>query len=179
MTSKKQKKTQPKSKDFLNSRIKEINSIMGRLEQEVEDVFKKLVQKGEKSSKNLRKNFDGILAKVKKFGIYTQAQETTEDIEKEIRRLADDIVSKVKGLEIKPGSFNAKRMIKEARKGIENFVQVVEKSDLVSVARHKARDTKNGILSVLKIPSQKEVEKLEDRIKNLEKRIQNLSRKAA
>ncbi|MBF0491249.1 MAG: YtxH domain-containing protein [Deltaproteobacteria bacterium] len=179
MASKKQKKNQSKSKDFLNFRIKEINSIMSRLEQEVEDIFKKLVQKGEKSSKGLRKNFDDILGKVKKLGIYTKAQEKTEDFEKEIRRLADDIVEKVKGLEIKPGNFNAKRIIKDARKGIEGFVQVVEKSDLVSVARHKAQDTKNGILSVLKIPSQKEVEKLEGRIKNLERRIQNLSQKAA
>ena len=179
MAVKKQKKTQNKSKDVLNFKIKEINYIMGRLEQEVEDLFKKLVQKGEKSSKDLRKNFDDILGKVKKFEIYTKAQEKTEDFEKEIRRLADDIVGKVKTLEIMPGNFNAKRMIRDARKGIESFVQVLEKSDLVSVAKHKAQDTKNGILSVLKIPSQREVEKLEGRIKNLEKRIQNLSRKAA
>lgn len=181
MAAKKSKKTQVEAshKDFLKLRIDNINNILGRLEKEVEGIFKKLVRQGEKSSRELRKNFDDIFKKVRKTDIYTKAQEKTEDIEKEVRKLADDVVSRVKNLELGQGLFSAKKIFKDVRKSFESFVSKIEKADFVGQAKEKAESTRNEILSFLSIPSQNEVERLEKKIVSLEKRIQSLSHKAA
>ena len=179
MPSKTVKRNQAKARDFLKDRMESLNTILSRLEVEVEILLKKLVRKGERSSRDLRRNFDEVFKKVKKFDLYAKAQEKTEDWEKEIRRLADDVVSKVKNLEIGPSGFTAKRLLSDARKSLDSFVKTFEKSDFFSLAKTKAESTRNGILSFLSIPSHTEVEKLEKKVQSLEKRLQNLSHKAA
>ncbi|MBL7685019.1 MAG: hypothetical protein JNK65_03170, partial [Deltaproteobacteria bacterium] len=169
----------PQTKAFVKGRLDKINKVLNRVEEEVEGVFKRLVRQGERSSRELRKNFDDVLKRVKKFNLYSKAQEKTEDLEREIRKLADDIVSRVKGLEISPSGFTAKKLIREAKGGFENLVNVVESSDFVSTAIAKAHETRSTLLSLLKIPSQTDVEKLERKIHNLEKRLSNISHKAA
>jgi len=179
MPSKKVKKSQGKARDFLKERLETLNTIFTRLEGEVETLLKNLVKKGERSSRDLRKNFDEVLKKVKNLDLYAKAQEKTEDIEREFRRLADDVVGKVKNLEIGPSGFTAKRLLGDARKSLDHFVKLVEKSDIVFKAKSRAESTRNGILSFFSIPSQTEVEKLEKKVQTLEKRLQNLSHKAA
>lgn len=181
MAAKKTKKnqTETNNKDFLKLRVDNINHILGRLEKEVEGIFKKLVKQGERSSRELRKNFDDILKKVRKTDIYTKAQEKTEDFEKEVRKLADDVVGRVKNLELGHGFFSAKKIFKDARKSFDAFVNKIEKNDFIGQAKEKAESTRNDILSFLSIPSQNEVERLEKKIVSLEKRIQSLSHKAA
>ncbi len=180
MAAKKSKKVQVVSnKDFLKLRLDNINNILGRFEKEVEGIFKKLVRQGEKSSRELRKNFDDVIKKVRKTDIYTKAQEKTEDFEKEVRKLADDVVGRVKNLELGQGLFSAKKIFKDIRKTFNTFVSKIEKVDFLEQAKEKAESTRNDILSFLSIPSQNEVERLEKKIVSLEKRIQNLSHKAA
>ena len=178
MPSKKSKKVNA-GRVFLRQRMEKLNTVLTRVEGEVESLVKRLVRQGERSSRDLRKNFDDVLKRFKKLDFYTKAQEKTEDFEREIRRLADDVVSKVKGLEIGPSGFTAKKLLKDARKSFNTFVNQVERSDFLALARSKAEDTRDGILSILRIPSQTEVERLEKKIVTLEKRLQNLSHKAA
>ncbi len=178
--SKKNKKVaQVEHKDFLKLRLDNINNILSRLEKEAEGLFKRLVRQGEKSSRDIRKNFDDIFKKVRKTDLYAKAQEKTEDIEKEVRRLADDIVSRVKSLELGHGFFNTKKIFRDIRKNFEALVARFEKGNFFSQAREKAENTRNEILSFLSIPSQDEVERLEKKIVSLEKRIQSLAHKAA
>ena len=180
VAAKKTKKvTKLTQKDFLKLRLDNINNILGRFEKEVEGIFKKLVRQGEKSSRDLRKNFDDVIKKVRKTGIYAKAQEKTEDFEKEVRKLADDVVGRVKNLELGQGLFSAKKIFKDVRKSFNAFVHKIEKADFVEQAKEKAESTRNDILSFLSIPSQNEVERLEKKIVSLEKRIQNLANKAA
>lgn len=180
MAAKKIKKAHPLAqKDFLKLRLDNINNILGRFEKEVEGIFKKLVRQGEKSSRELRKNFDDVIKKVRKTDIYTKAQEKTEDFEKEIRKLADDVVGRVRNLELGQGLFSTKKIIKDIRKTYAAFVTKIGKADFFGQAKEKAESTRNEILSFLSIPSQNEVERLEKKIVSLEKRIQNLSHKAA
>ncbi|MFO1518629.1 MAG: hypothetical protein U1F57_03030 [bacterium] len=179
MPSKNSKKSQGRKKDFLKSRLDKINTVLNRVEGEVESLVKRLVRQGERSSRDLRRQFDEVLKKIKKNDLYTKAQEKTGDLEREFRRLADDVVSKVKGLEIGPSGFTAKKLIKDARKSLDGFVNLVEKSDLLSLAKNKAESTRNEILSFFSIPSQTDVEKLEKKIQSLEKRLVNLSSRAA
>lgn len=180
MATKKTKKVKPvANKDFLKLRLDNINNILGRFEKEVEGIFKKLVRQGEKSSRELRRNFDDVFKRVRKTDIYTKAQERTEDFEKEVKKLADDVVHRVKNFELGHGLFSAKKIIKDVRKTFESFVTRIEKGDIVLQAKKKAESTRNDILSFLSIPSQNEVERLEKKIVSLEKRIQNLANKAA
>lgn len=181
MAAKKSKKVhaEANNKDFLKLRVDNINNILGRFEKEVEGIFKKLVKQGEKSSRELRKNFDDILKKVRKTDIYTKAQEKTEDFEKDVRKLADDIVSRVKSLELGHSLFSAKKIFKDVRKSFDSFVNKIEKTNFIEQAKEKAENTRNELLSFLSIPSQNEVERLEKKIVSLEKRIQSLSHKAA
>jgi polyhydroxyalkanoate synthesis regulator phasin len=173
------KKNPARGKEFLKLRLEKINNIVTRLEKEVEGLFKRLVRKGERSSRELRHNFDDILKRLKKTDILTKAQEKTEDFEREVRRLADDIVDKVKSLEIAPSGFSAKKLLKDTRKNLDHFMVKIEKSNWISKARLKAENTRANVFSLLSIPSQSEVEKLEKKIASLEKRLQNLSQKAA
>lgn len=173
------KKTRTGSHDFLKVRLDKVNKILNRLEGEVESLFKRLVRQGERSSRDLRRNFDDIISKLRKSDFYAMAQEKTGDFEREVRKLADDVVEKVKGLEFGPNGFSTKRLVKDARKSFDHFVLKIEKSDIYSKAKTTAENTRAGILSLLSIPSQSEVEKLEKKIVSLEKRLHHLSQKAA
>ncbi len=176
---KKLKKQPLKAQDFLKLRLEKMNEILNRLEGEVESLVKRLVKQGERSSRELRKNLDEVLKRFKKIDLYTKAQETTEGFDRELRRLADEVVSKVKGLEIAPSGFTSKKLLRDARKNLNAFVNVFEKNDFLSRAKLKAENTRDEVLSFLKIPSQAEVEKLERKVVALEKRLQNFSQKAA
>ncbi len=179
MVAKKTKKNSGNNVVFLKQRLEKVNAILGRLEDEVEGIFKKLVKRGERSSKEIRKNFDEILKKVKKINLYSKAQAKTGDLEKEVRKLADEIIGKLKSLEIAPSGFSAKKVLKDARKNVEKFVANFEKSEWFEKAKNTAQNTRVNLLSVLNIPTQAEVEKLEKKIHNLEKRLHTISQKAA
>ena len=161
---------------FLKTRLEQVNNVFGRLEDEVESVFKKLVKQGERSSRDLKRNFDDILSRVRKTDFYLKAQETREDVEREVRSLADDVLGKVAGLQINPSHFTAKRLLKDGRKSLDALKKIVESSNILSKAKTQARETKNGILSALHIPTQHEVERLERKISGLEKKVQIISR---
>ena len=73
----------------------------------------------------------------------------------------------------------AKKVLKDARKNVEKFVANFEKSEWFEKAKNTAQNTRVNLLSVLNIPTQAEVEKLEKKIHNLEKRLHTISQKAA
>lgn len=171
--------TQHPNRDFMKTRFEKLNVIVNRLEGEVESLVKKLVHQGERSSRELRKNFDEIFSRLKKTDFFAKAQQKTDGLEKEVRRLADEIVDRAKNLNLTTNRFATKKFFKDARRGLDNFVGSIEKSNLVSAAKHRAENTRNEILSFLSIPSQNEVTKLEKKISTLERRLQNLSQKAA
>lgn len=179
MPAKKTKKTRTAGGDFLKLRLDKVNKILTRLEGEVESLFKRLVRQGERSSRELRRNFDDIISKLRKSDFYAMAQEKTGDFEREVRKLADEVVEKVKGIEFGPSGLSTKRLVKDARKNFDTLVSKIVKSEIFSKAKATAENTRAGILSFLSIPSQSEVEKLEKKIVSLEKRLHHLSQKAA
>src|SRR5262249_12972106 len=83
--------------------IEQVNSVINRLEQEVEGLVKKIVKQGEKSRRELRKNFDDLISKLKAGEFMAIAAETREEVEREVRRLAEDVISLVKEVETIPG----------------------------------------------------------------------------
>ena len=160
---------------FFKERLNRINSVIGKLETEVEKAVEKFMKRGEKSSRVLKKNFDEILEKISGLGIYSKATEKTEEITKEIRRIADEVVSKVKGFDLKA----ANNLIREIRENIDQLVEKVQANGFIEIAKGKAISTRDQVLNVLKIPSQKEVDDLSRKVVNLEKKVRTLTKKAA
>jgi len=159
--------------------VEQINHVINRLEQEVEILVKKIVKQGERSRRDLRKNFDEVITRLKRSDILAVAQETREEVEKEVRRIAEDIVEKVKEIELVPGKINLKVVVKDMRRSFKDLLGHLHGNGLVQRAKHTVQLTKKEMLSLLSIPTQDEVIKLEKKIVILEKRLSNLSRKAA
>src|SRR3989338_636927 len=162
-------------KKFLKNRFNQINKAIGKFETEVEKAVNKFMKRGEESSRIIRKNLEEILEKISASEVYSKASEKTEVITKEVRKIADDVLLKLKKFDF--GKANG--VLKEVREGIDQIVEKVQHLEIVEIAREKAVDTRKQVLNVLRIPSKDEVESLSRKIKGLEKKIENLSKQAA
>jgi hypothetical protein len=160
-------------------RIENINRVVNRFEGEVEGLFKKIVKKGERSRRELRKSFDELFTWLKKGELLALATEKRDDVEREVRRLAEDVIQSVKEIELIPSSVNFNEIFQDARKNLGSLVENLGDNDLIQRAKQTLNQTKKELLSLLSIPTQDEVVKLEKKIVSLEKRLSTLSRKAA
>jgi Mg2+ and Co2+ transporter CorA len=167
------------AKKKITQRIDNINRVVNRLEGEVEGLFKKIVKKGERSRRELRRSFDDLFSWLKKGDLLALATETRDDVEREVRRLADDVIQSVKEIELLPTRANFTEVFQSARKNLGSLVENLGDNDLVQRAKSTLNQTKKDLLSLLSIPTQDEVVKLERKIVSLEKRLSTLSRKAA
>lgn len=161
----------PDTNTFLKSRLAKVNKVINRLEGEVEKAVGKFVRRGEKSSKVIKKNLDEILDRISTSDLYSRATEKKE----ELRSLADDVINKLKGFDIK----KANTLLKDIRGSINEIVEKVQESNLIELAKGKAVNTRKQVLSALNIPSQDDVDKISRKVVSLEKKIKTLSRKAA
>lgn len=160
-------------------KLKEVNRILGRFEGEVEGLVKKLVRQGEKSRRELRRNFDEIISRIGAGEIFAFANETRGELEKEVRHLAEEVVEAFKEVESLINHQKFAGLLEDARRGFGNLVELLAENDLVSQAKQTLLNTRTEVLGFLRIPTQTEVEKLERKIVSLEKRLTHLSRKAA
>jgi len=167
------------AKRSLAQGIGQINGVLNRLEREVEGLVRKIVKQGERSRKDLRKNFDELLSKLKKGEFVSIAAETREEVEKEVRRLGDEILSVVREIENLPGRLGVEGIYRDARKSLVHLVDQLSENGFIHRAKSTLLQTRKEVLGLLSIPTQDEVEKLERKIVSLEKRLGTLSRKAA
>lgn len=165
---------------LIEEAVEQFSNILLKIEDEAEKIFKKIIQRTERSSRDLKRNLDDLLARVRTNGLYTVAHETRAEFEREIKRLAEDLTNRVRDIEILPlTGINRDKLISDAKKNLEDLVGRITSSDLVAKARNQAEKSKSQVLSFLSIPNQDEVERLNRKISSLEKRINTLSRKAA
>ena len=160
---------------FLKSRLNTINKVVGKFENEVEKALEKFVLKGEKSSQILRKNFDDIFDKISATPFYSKATEKTEEFSKELKKIADEVVDKLKNFDLN----KALPVLKEVRANIDELVNKLQAMDFVEKAKKQAKKSKNQFLSVLSIPTQDDIEQLSRKVTSLEKKIKVLSHKKA
>lgn len=160
-------------------RLEQVNRVINRFEGEVEGIVKKLVKQGEKSRKEIRKNFDGIFTRLRKGEFITKASETRDDVEREVRRLADEVIGTIKEVETLFRGDKVAGLFHNARTGIGTLVELLSDNVVVHQAINAMSNTRKEVLGLLSIPTQSEVEKLERKIVSLERRLSNLSRKAA
>lgn len=167
------------AKEGLQFRLDQVNRVINHFEGEVETLVKKLVKQGERSRKDLRKNFDDILKRVRAGKILARANHTREELEKEVRRVAEDVLGTVKDVESILNREKMAGILNNARNSFETLVEIFRENGLVLQAKQTVANTRREVLGFFSIPTQGDVEKLERKIVNLEKRLSNLSRKAA
>lgn len=176
MPTKKTKKTTPdKHKAFLNLRVEKVNQIINRLEGEVERAVKKLISKGEKSSKEMLRTFDEMLEWIKNGQIYAIASGTKDSLEAEIAKVKKETLSRVREFE----SIASKTIFSEVKNDLATLIDRVNGSSLVDTVKSQAEKSRNQLFEVLHIPDQRQVEQVASRVARLEKKIQSLSKKAA
>lgn len=167
------------AKQSLQGRLDQVNRVVNRFEKEFETLFKKLVKQGERSRKDLRKNFDEIAKKVRKGKLLKEASATREELEKEVRRVAEEVVATIKEAENLINTEKVTAIFSEVRGSVNGLVEVLSRNGVITQVKQAIESTRKEVLGIFKIPSQNEVEKLEKKIITLEKRLSNLSRKAA
>lgn len=168
------KATKKGTDQFLLGRIAVINKVLGKLEKEVEKALNKFVKQGEKSSHILKKNFDEILDKISSSDLYSKANEKKDELVQDIRKVADEVVAKVKNFDVRA----AKTFLKEARANIDEMVVKIQSADFVEKAKDKVISTRDQVLSALNIPSQRAINDLQTKVTKLEKKIKTLSDKS-
>ncbi len=168
------KKTKPANS--IQTTLKQINKVISKFELEAEKVLKRLVTQGRRSRQELRRNFEDLFAKMK-VGNFVNAKGV--EIEKGVRRLADEVLNRFKDIEFLPQSEAVTKVFTDIRKNLASFVEVLRENGLVEKAKHLVEEARENILVSLSIPTQKDVEKLERKITTLEKRLSTLVKKAA
>ncbi len=162
------------------SRLDGLTDLLNKLEVEAENIAKRVIDRAEEASTELRDSVEELIEKVRSNGIYTVAADTKEDIEREVRRLVEDVVDRAKDVELMPfNTANRDRIIQEAKRNLEDIRDRLTSTEWLARARVSASHTKDQVLGILSIPSQGELSKLQRKITSLEKRLSTLNKKAA
>ncbi|HCU25934.1 MAG TPA: hypothetical protein DF383_13030, partial [Deltaproteobacteria bacterium] len=96
----------------LSKKLKHINRVITHLESEVETLVKKIVKKGELSGRELRRSFDDLVDWLKAGALLNLASEKRDDLEREIKRLADEVIQSVREIELLPKRIGLKQVMK-------------------------------------------------------------------
>lgn len=158
---------------FLKDRLGKINEIISKFESEVEKALGELRKRSEKSSKLLKKNFDEVFDKISSTKIYSQATEKTEELSKEVKRVADEVLAKIKKVDL--GA--ARELINEVRGNMDELVQKFQSYGLLEKAVDAAQNTRRQVFKLFSIPSKDEVDALSRKVNSLERKIKTLAHK--
>lgn len=94
-----------------------------------------------------------------------------ERISHEVRRLADEILSKIHSADVLEGK---ERIVAEAKSNLENLVNKIDRSRLIDKTIDTAIHTKDGLLAFLNIPTHEEMMKLQRKLNRLERKLNDL-----
>src|SRR5262245_2648921 len=152
-----------------------IADLLSKLEMETEKVVRRLVDRAEQSSHDLKKGIAAVIDQIRSEGFASVATGKTE----ELRRLIEDVVARAKDVQFLPSHFNRDEIVREAKRSLDELIDRLNASDFLAKAKATALNTKDHVLSLLRIPNQSEVVKLSRKITSLESRVNKLTRKAA
>ncbi|QQR81192.1 MAG: hypothetical protein IPJ69_03370 [Deltaproteobacteria bacterium] len=160
-------------------KLESFTDLLGKLEVEAEKVVRRIVEKAETSSRDIKKGVRTLIQQVRSTGIASVAEEKSQELVK----LANEVLAKAKEVQIASvgslGNFNRDEIVREAKKNIDDIIKKINSSELMAKAKVQALNTKDQVLSILSIPSQEDVVKLSRKIVTLEGRVNKLTRKAA
>lgn len=131
--------------------------LLFHLEGEAEKLVRRIVEKTEHSSRELKGQIAEIVEEIRDKGIYSVASEKGENL----RKLADQVILRTRELQF--GNFNRDQLVREAKKNLEEAVGKIQ----------------SQVFSVLSIPSRSDVVQLSRRITTLEKRMGKINKRKA
>ncbi|MBI1909545.1 MAG: hypothetical protein HYS22_05195 [Deltaproteobacteria bacterium] len=127
-----------------------------------------------------KKVVSGLRQNLEELANRVHAGEIYDGLEREVRRVGEEILDRAHELELLPlRELSGDKIVREAKRNLGEIVEKIQGSDLLARAKLTARQTKAQVLSILSIPSQNEVVRLSRKITTLEKRVNHLTRKAA
>jgi len=176
MARKKAKKVKRTSKKhpqkFYAKRLDQISNILLRLEKEVTQAVGSIRKKSEQSTHALRKNFDEIVKFLGATDIYEKASQTTDSIKKEISKVAEVIVSRVKNID-----FNQpKAFFDDLKDSLIELRGSFQKRGIVKTARDKAMTTGKRVLQAFRGTANEGMNEISRKLVDLEKKIRNLGK---
>lgn len=161
-------------------KLEGFTDLLSKLEVEAEKIVRQFIARAEEASTELRDSIEDVLDKVRGNGFYTLASDKKDDAGREIRRLVEEVVDRAKEIELLPlNAVNRDKIIQEAKKNLEELRGRLRADEWIARARVSASNAKDNVLSILSIPSQDEIEKLQKKLVSLEKRVNSLNKKAA
>ncbi len=173
------RRKQAKASKTTSLKLEGFTGLLGKLEVEAEKVVRRIVEKAETSSRDIKKGVRTLIQQVRSTGLASIAEEKKQDLV----RLAGEVLTKAKEVQIASvgslNNFNRDEIVKEAKKNIDDIIKKINSSELMAKAKVQALNTKDQVLSILSIPSQEDVVKLSRKIVTLEGRVNKLTRKAA
>lgn len=176
MAPRRKRSTISKASKAIPRKFEGIADILAKLEVEAEKVVRRLVERAEHSSRELKKGISSLIDQVRNEGLASVASEKTDDL----RRLAEDVIGRAKEVQFGSiGNFNRDEIVREAKKNLNDLIGRLNASEIFAKAKATALNTKDQVLSILSIPNQSEVVKLSRKITSLEGRVNKLTRKAA
>ena len=166
--------TKKAQKTFFAQKLGQVNQVLGKFENDLEKALNQIKKQREKSSKVIKKNLDEIIDKISGSDIYSKATEKTQDLSKEVRRIADDLVTKVKKIDL----GKTQDVFGDVRENLDQLMNKLSQTEMVEQAKEKAATTRNQVLHILNVPTKTEVDSLVKKVGNLEKKIKVLSNRA-
>lgn len=106
------------------------------------------------------------------FHLLTTLEKQAEWAYTQVRHYADGIVNTISHADFLP---NKKKLVKEAKQNLDQFLRKLQKSEVANKAKKLALTEGSKFLAMLDFPSKKDVAKLSTRLSQLEKRLQNIS----
>lgn len=165
------KKATTNKATFIKDRLDQINKGLNKFEKEVEKTVEKIMKKGEKQSKIFKKSLDEVIDRIGGADFINTATDKTEELVKEARQLADDVVNRLKTIDLSA----ANTVLKDLRGNVDQLLEKVQHLEVVEIAKDKAENTRKQVFNVLKIPTVDDVNRLNKKLGNLEKKIKTIS----
>ncbi len=167
------------SVESLGKNVHRVQNLIHRFEQEVGSLVAKIVEKSEKSRRELSSAFEDMIVRLGSKDLSGFASDTRDGLQKQVKRLAEDILQTVKDVELLSERVNLGSIAHEMKLGLANLVEQLGHSGLLQKAKRSVSDTKQEVFQLLNIPTQNEVLKLERKIVTLEKKLSSITRRAA
>ena len=125
--------------------------------------------------KMLPKPWDRRLKNLTSKDVINFAVKQRDNVEHEVKRLADDIVHTLKGAHF---LSKQEKLVKEARHNLEIILKKVRRNPMVIQAKDLAKNQGGQLLNILNVPTRKDISKLNSRLTQIEHRLTNISKGA-
>lgn len=141
-----------------------VNHALNTIEQQAERAY---TQFKHALPRKWEKRLDQLGAKE----IMQMALKTRKQITKDVRYYAEGLIDTLSRAPFLP---ERNRLVREARRNLENVLKKIQKTQIAVKAKHMASSQGSVLLSYLNFPTKRDVARLNTRLSEIEKRLKSL-----